>query len=186
MGNIGEGIQWKIREFARLQDAKSPENETSRPHFRDQAKIFWDTRFSKNHSIPLYWSFLCSNKVQSRHPFARPEVRPKEPGVQVTRLRRTPGCFFRYQIIFSGGYTDLFHVWSRPVCHQKFFTVVLFLCGWFAMSYAPFARLCRGFVSRRVVNSTLARNMASERRHKILVTRRVPQAAIEILKDSKR
>lgn len=53
------------------------------------------------------------------------------------------------------------------------------------MSYAPFARLCRGFVSRRVVNSTLARNMASERRHKILVTRRVPQAALEILKDSK-
>ena len=127
-----------------------------------------------------------SNKVQRRHPFARPKVRPKEPSVQVTRLRRTPGSFFRYQIIFSGGYTDLFHVWSRPVCHQKFFTVVLFLCGWFAMSYAPFARLCRGFVSRRVVNSTLARNMASERRHKILVTRRVPQAALEILKDSKR
>ena len=39
MGNIGGGIEWQIREFARLQDAKSPENETSRPHFRNRAKI---------------------------------------------------------------------------------------------------------------------------------------------------
>lgn len=52
------------------------------------------------------------------------------------------------------------------------------------MSYTPFVRLCRGFVSRRALNPILARNMASERKHKVLVTRRVPQAAIEILKDS--
>ncbi|XP_068724805.1 glyoxylate reductase/hydroxypyruvate reductase-like [Montipora capricornis] len=54
------------------------------------------------------------------------------------------------------------------------------------MSYAPFIRLCRGFVAKGVVSPVVARNMSlvQERKQKILVTRKVPQAAIEILKSS--
>lgn len=67
-----------------------------------------------------------------------------------------------------------------------FFPIAFILCACFAMSYTPFVRLCRGFVGRRFVNPIVARNMASQRKHKVLVTRTVPQAAIEILKTSQR
>ncbi|XP_078366111.1 glyoxylate reductase/hydroxypyruvate reductase-like [Oculina patagonica] len=52
------------------------------------------------------------------------------------------------------------------------------------MSYTPFVRLCRGFVGRQLVKPIVARNMASAQKHKVLVTRNVPQAAIEIIKSS--
>ncbi|KAK2566154.1 Glyoxylate reductase/hydroxypyruvate reductase [Acropora cervicornis] len=56
------------------------------------------------------------------------------------------------------------------------------------MSYLPFVRLCRGFVTKGVVNTIIVRNMSmeQERKHRVLVTRRVPKAGIEILKASQR
>lgn len=52
------------------------------------------------------------------------------------------------------------------------------------MSYAPFVRLCRGFVGRQVFGPIFARNMSNGQKQKVLVTRNVPQAAIEIIKSS--
>lgn len=56
------------------------------------------------------------------------------------------------------------------------------------MSYLPFVRLCRGFVTKGVVNTIIVRNMSveQERKHRVLVTRRVPKAGIEILRASQR
>ena len=54
------------------------------------------------------------------------------------------------------------------------------------MSYLPFVRLCRGVVTKGVVNTIIVRNMEQERKHRVLVTRRVPKAGIEILKASQR
>ena len=79
MGNIGGGIEWQIREFARLQDANHPKTRLRDLTF-EIGQNFSETR---------------SNKVQRRHPFARPKVRPKEPSVQVTRLRRNAWLFLQ-------------------------------------------------------------------------------------------
>ena len=55
------------------------------------------------------------------------------------------------------------------------------------MSYTPFVRLCRGFVGRQVLGPIVARNMSNGAgKHKVLVTRNVPQAAIDIIKSSQR
>lgn len=87
---------------------------------------------------------------------------------------------------FSGGYT-VFHVWSSPVWnHELLSSVSLILCSCFAMSHVPFVRLCRGSVGRQLVKPIVTRNMASARINKVLVTRSVPQAAIEIIKSSQR
>ena len=66
--------------------------------------------------------------------------------------------------------------------------ILRFSFGCFAMSYLPFVRLCRGFVTKGVVNTIIVRNMSveQERKHRVLVTRRVPKAGIEILKASQR
>ena len=61
-----------------------------------------------------------------------------------------------------------------------------FSFGCFVMSYLPFVRLCRGVVTKGVVNTIIVRNMEQERKHRVLVTRRVPKAGIEILKASQR
>lgn len=87
---------------------------------------------------------------------------------------------------FSGGYT-VFHVWSPPVWNYELLPQIsLVHCTCFAMSHVPFVRLCRGFVGRQLVKPIVTRNMASGRRNKILVTRSVPPAAIEIIKASQR
>ena len=88
---------------------------------------------------------------------------------------------------FSGGYT-VFHVWSPPVWNYNLLSQIsLAHCTCFAMSHAPFVRLCRGFVGRQLVKPIVnTRNMASGRKNKILVTRSVPTAAIEIIKASER
>lgn len=86
----------------------------------------------------------------------------------------------------SGGYT-VFHVWSPPVWnYELLYPVSLILCTCFAMSHVPFVRLCRGFVGRQLVKPIVTRSMASARKNKVLVTRSVPQAAIEIIKSSHR
>ena len=54
------------------------------------------------------------------------------------------------------------------------------------MSHVPLVRLFRGFVGRQFVKPIVTRNMASARKNKVLVTRSVPQAAIEIIKSSQR
>ena len=69
---------------------------------------------------------------------------------------------------------------------ELLYLVSLILCTCFAMSHVPFVRLCRGFVGRQLVKPIVARNMASARKNKVLVTRSVPQAAIEIIKSSHR
>ena len=68
------------------------------------------------------------------------------------------------------------------------FEFYVFSFGRFVMSYLPFVRLCRGFVTKGVVNTIIVRNMSmeQERKHRVLVTRRVPKAGIEILKASQR
>lgn len=85
------------------------------------------------------------------------------------------------------GWVRCFHVWSRPVLWLRFRVLVPFqFCVFFAMSYAPFLRLCRGFVGRQVLGPIFARNMSNGQKQKVLVTRNVPQAAIEIIKSSQR
>lgn len=87
---------------------------------------------------------------------------------------------------FSGGYT-VFHVWSPPIWnYELLYPVSLILCTCFAMSHVLFVRLCRGFVGRQLVKPIVTRNMANARKNKVLVTRSVPQAAIEIIKSSHR
>jgi len=54
------------------------------------------------------------------------------------------------------------------------------------MSYLPFVRLCRGFVTKGVVNTITVRNISMEQERKHRVLRRVPKAGIEILKASQR
>lgn len=109
-------------------------------------------------------------------------------GVQAPRTKVvTPGCYLHIRSSFFGWVYEFFHVSSLPLRNQEFILpFASFFPGFFAMFYAPFVRLGRGFVSRRVVNSIVARSMASERKHKVLVTRKVPQAAVDILKSSQR
>ena len=68
------------------------------------------------------------------------------------------------------------------------FAFYVFSFGCFVMSYIPFVQLCRGFVTKGVVNTIIVRNMSmeQERKHRVLVTRRVPKAGIEILRASQR
>ena len=67
--------------------------------------------------------------------------------------------------------------------HFTFFLLVVLLCLIYLLSSSAVV-----FVTKGVVNTIIVRNMSmeQERKHRVLVTRRVPKAGIEILRASQR